>query len=79
MYSEFGVDTADAIGLPSVLDVAWGMGLMLGRLHVVGGCDARGVEFVLGGDGGAGCSFYILDFNQVHLPFPFSHPPPYLN
>ncbi|KAF8869604.1 hypothetical protein CPB85DRAFT_1357638 [Mucidula mucida] len=42
--------------LPSVHEVAWGMGEMLARLHYRASVDARDVEFVLGGDGGAGTS-----------------------
>ncbi len=46
-------------------DVAKGMGETLGRIHLRAGYDARDIEFVLGGDGGGGFSFWVIDFNQV--------------
>lgn len=54
-----------ALGLPSTSEIAAGMGKMLGRLHYQGGCDARDVEFVLGGSGGSNVTFFVIDFNQV--------------
>ncbi|KAL4250540.1 hypothetical protein ABKN59_002310 [Abortiporus biennis] len=51
--------------LPSPEKVAAGMGEMLSRVHIITGLDARDVEFVLGGDGFSGFSFYMIDFNQV--------------
>ena len=61
--------------LPSAVDVARAMGSMLFRLHHRASVDARDVEFVLGGDGGAGFTFFLIDFNQAsvlikHLHFP---------
>ncbi|KIY52170.1 hypothetical protein FISHEDRAFT_35658 [Fistulina hepatica ATCC 64428] len=51
--------------LDSIENVAHGMGEMLGRLHGRAGVDGRDVEFVLGGDGMFGCSYWVIDFNQV--------------
>jgi hypothetical protein len=51
--------------LPSAEEVALEMGEMLGKIHWLGGYDARDVEFVMGGDGLNGVLFYVLDFNQV--------------
>lgn len=51
--------------LPLVIDVARAMGVMLSRLHHLASVDARDVEFILGGDGGAGFTFFLIDFNQV--------------
>ena len=51
--------------LPSAIDVARAMGSMLFRLHHLASVDARDVEFVLGGDGGAGFTFFLIDFNQA--------------
>ncbi len=48
-------------------DIAKGMGETLGRIHLRAGYDARDIEFVLGGDGGGGFSFWVIDFNQVHM------------
>ncbi|CDO74247.1 hypothetical protein BN946_scf184536.g2 [Trametes cinnabarina] len=53
--------------LPPASEVAEGMGEMLGRMHNVAGVDARDVEFVLGGDGSGGYTFFIIDFNQASL------------
>lgn len=50
---------------PSVEDVAYGMGEMLGRLHWHAGYDGRDVEFVMGGASFSGVAMYIIDFNQV--------------
>ena len=46
-------------------DIARGMGETLGRIHFRVGYDGRDIEFVLGGDGGGGFSFWVIDFNQV--------------
>jgi len=51
--------------LPPAADVARAMGDMLFRLHHLASVDARDVEFVLGGDGGAGFTFFVIDFNQA--------------
>ena len=51
--------------LPSASDIARGMGSMLFRLHQRASVDARDVEFILGGDGGAGFTFFLIDFNQA--------------
>jgi len=53
--------------LPPAADVARAMGDMLFRLHHLASVDARDIEFVLGGDGGAGFTFFIIDFNQAGL------------
>ncbi|KAK7692602.1 hypothetical protein QCA50_004234 [Cerrena zonata] len=58
-------ESVPKIELPELTEVAWGMGESLGRLHFLGGYDARDVEFVLGGDGFSGLSFYLIDFNQM--------------
>jgi hypothetical protein len=50
---------------PSVEDIVYGMGEMLGRLHWHAGYDGRDVEFVMGGASFSGVSMYIIDFNQV--------------
>ncbi|RPD62716.1 hypothetical protein L226DRAFT_324399 [Lentinus tigrinus ALCF2SS1-7] len=51
--------------LPPAEEVAEGMGEMLGWMHNRAGADARDVEFVLGGDGAGGYTFFVIDFNQV--------------
>jgi hypothetical protein len=50
---------------PSVEDIAYGMGEMLGFLHWRAGYDGRDVEFVMGGASFSGVAMYIIDFNQV--------------
>ncbi|KAI6101439.1 hypothetical protein EDD16DRAFT_1650482 [Pisolithus croceorrhizus] len=50
---------------PSVEDITFGMGEMLGRLHWCAGYDGRDIEFVLGGIAFSAISFYVIDFNQV--------------
>jgi hypothetical protein len=50
---------------PSVEDIAYGMGEMLGRLHWLAGYDGRDVEFIMGGASFSGVAMYIIDFNQV--------------
>ncbi|KAI6029082.1 hypothetical protein BKA83DRAFT_4214215 [Pisolithus microcarpus] len=50
---------------PSVEEIVYGMGEMLGRLHWLAGNDGRDIEFVLGGIAFSGVSFYVIDFNQV--------------
>lgn len=50
---------------PSVEDIAYGMGEMLGRLHWRAGYDGRDIEFVMGGASFSGVAMYIIDFNQV--------------
>jgi hypothetical protein len=50
---------------PSVEDIAYGMGEMLGRLHWHAGYDGRDVEFVMGGASFSGVTMYTIDFNQV--------------
>ena len=53
---------------PTVDDIAYGMGEMLGLLHRCVGYDGRDVEFVMGGASFSGVAMYIIDFNQVrHL------------
>ncbi|KAI5987623.1 hypothetical protein EDD15DRAFT_2199361 [Pisolithus albus] len=52
-------------GYPSVEEIVYGMGEMLGRLHWLAGNDGRDIEFVLGGIAFSGVSFYVIDFNQV--------------
>ncbi|GJJ15145.1 hypothetical protein Clacol_009420 [Clathrus columnatus] len=42
-----------------------GMGEMLARLHWRGDSDGRDIEWVLGGDGYAGLSYFVIDFNQM--------------
>ena len=49
---------------PPAVEVAREMGSMLSRLHHQASVDARDVEFVLGGDGGAGFAFFLIDFNR---------------
>jgi len=51
--------------LEPVKVVASGMGEMLSRLHFKACVDARDVEFVLGGDGGGGFTYFVIDYNQV--------------
>jgi len=53
--------------LPPAAEVAREMGSMLSRLHHRASVDARDVEFVLGGDGGAGFTFFLIDFNQASV------------
>jgi hypothetical protein len=50
---------------PSVEDIAYSMGEMLGRLHWRAGYDGRDVEFVMSGASFSGVVMYIIDFNQV--------------
>jgi len=50
---------------PSIEDIAYGMGEMLGRLHWHAGYDGRDIEFVMGGASFSGVTMYIIDFNQV--------------
>jgi hypothetical protein len=50
---------------PSVEEIAYGMGEMLGRLHCHAGYDGRDVEFVMGSAFFSGVALYIIDFNQV--------------
>ncbi|KAL7278751.1 hypothetical protein ACG7TL_007756 [Trametes sanguinea] len=53
--------------IPSIEDVAAGMGEMLSRIHWNAGYDARDVEFVMAGAPDSAITrFYILGFNQVH-------------
>ena len=52
-------------GYPTVGDVAYGMGEMLGHLHWHGGYDGRDVEFIMGGASFSGVAMNIIDFNQV--------------
>ena len=53
--------------LPSAVDVARAMGNILFRLHHLASVDARDVEFVLGGDGGAVFTFFLIDFDQASI------------
>ncbi|KAA8913029.1 hypothetical protein FN846DRAFT_931516 [Sphaerosporella brunnea] len=53
------------VHLPSAEEIALEMGEMLGRIHWHGGYDARDVEFIMGGDGFVGVTFYVIDFNQM--------------
>lgn len=57
--------TRHGINLPSVQEIAEGMGFVLAKLHWVVGINARDVELVLGGDGSHDLKCYALDFNQV--------------
>ena len=50
---------------PTVDDIVYGMGEMLGRLHWRGGYDGRDVKFVMGGASFSGVAMNIIDFNQV--------------
>ena len=50
---------------PSIEDIAYGMGEMLGRLHWCVGYDGRDVEFIMGGASFSGVAMYIIDCNQV--------------
>jgi hypothetical protein len=54
---------------PSVEDIAYGMGEMLGCLHWRAGYDGRDVEFVMGGASFSGVVMYMIDFNQVCYHF----------
>lgn len=77
LCSNFTLEQRYTIRLPNTSEIAVGMGEMLGQLHIRGGCDARDIEFVLGGSGGSDVSFFVIDFNQVGRPFvilcPYSH------
>lgn len=53
--------------LPSIDKIAAGMGEMLARFHIIGGCDARDVEFVMGGSDDGEAKFFVIDFNQASL------------
>jgi hypothetical protein len=50
---------------PSMEEIAYGMGEMLGQLHWRAGYDGRDVEFVMGGASFSGVAMFIIDFNQV--------------
>ena len=71
--SNFPLDEQRYVNLfesfPELLDpvnvVASEMGEMLSRLHFKACVDARDVEFVLGGDGGGGFTYFVIDYNQV--------------
>ncbi|KAJ7361379.1 hypothetical protein DFH08DRAFT_683851, partial [Mycena albidolilacea] len=65
-YNVLGNAFANLCPLPVAADVARGMGEMLGRLHHTARVDARDMEFVLGGDGSDGCTYFIIGYNQVH-------------
>ncbi len=63
-------DLADlSVDLPSIDEVATGMGEVLAKLHWAVGVDARDVELVLAGSAQHGVQCYLFDFNQVR----FSH------
>ncbi|KAJ7444916.1 hypothetical protein FB451DRAFT_74248 [Mycena latifolia] len=47
-------------------EIASGMGEMLGKIHWLGGFDARDVEFVMAGSDSY-IRFFIIDFNQMRL------------
>ncbi|KAI0718576.1 hypothetical protein C8T65DRAFT_706758 [Cerioporus squamosus] len=47
--------------------IARGIGETLGHIHLCAGYDGRDIEFVLGGDGGGGFSFWVIDFNQMRV------------
>lgn len=66
-YNNLRESTPTNMELPDLLEVAAGMGEMLGRIHFMGGYDARDIEFVLGGDGFSGFSLYVIDFNQIYI------------
>jgi len=53
--------------LPPAAEVARAIGSMLFCLHHRASVDARDVEFVLAGDGGAGFTFFLIDFNQASV------------
>lgn len=53
------------LDLPSAEEIALEMGDMLARIYWRAGYDARDVEFVMGGDGYSGVTFYVIDYNQV--------------
>lgn len=57
--------------LSETSEVASGMGEMLSQLHYKLSVDARDVEFILGGAGIAGFSYFMIDFNQVCGVFPY--------
>lgn len=50
---------------PTVEDIVYGMGEMLGYLHWHVGYDGRDVEFIMGGASFSGIAMNIIDFNQV--------------
>jgi hypothetical protein len=54
-----------AVDYPTVDDIAYGMGVMLGRFHWDGGYDGRDVEFIMGGTSFSGVAMNVIDFNQV--------------
>ena len=58
-------EALDVLDHPTVDDIAYGMGEMLGRLHWCGGYDGRDVEFVMGGASFSGVAMQVIDFNQV--------------
>lgn len=57
---------AKTLDLADIKEVIAGMGDMLARLHWRGNSDGRDIEWVLGGDGFGGISYFVIDFNQVH-------------
>ena len=52
---------------PTADEVAFGMGVMLGRIHWRAGYDGCDIEFVMGGLDVGSLGFYCIDFNQVGL------------
>ena len=59
------VTVGDGCLYPSVEEIAYGMGEMLGCVHWRAGYDGRDVEFVMGGASFSGLVMYMIDFNQV--------------
>jgi hypothetical protein len=53
---------------PSVEDIVYGMGEMLGHLHWRAGYDGRDVEFIMGGASFSGVAMYIIFFFQSGMP-----------
>ncbi|GJJ15143.1 hypothetical protein Clacol_009418 [Clathrus columnatus] len=52
--------------LPDLHEVIAGMGDMLARIHWLGNCDARNIEWVMSGDGyGDEVSYSVIDFEQT--------------
>ena len=59
------VEALDVLDYPTVDDIVYGMGEMLGRLHWRGGYDGRDIEFIMGGASFSGVAMHVIDFNQV--------------
>jgi hypothetical protein len=61
------LDSARGDDLPSLDEIATGMGEMLGRMHWRCGFDGRDIEFVMGGASFSGIVMNVIDFNQVRV------------